>query len=300
MKILAFDIGIKNLAWALIDRETQPYRILGLANENIMEQPAGGAGTEAALATTGLKCEVGACRNRGGWMTSRGHFCKRHLPETFQTFEAAVAASDLGAATATQPTVSVLKVLLTADDKAVMKNTKIKPSKENLITLLSSRIAFPIKPSKMKRASSLSPEQLHDAIRNFIGGRMNIFAQADLILIENQPAFKNPHMKTVQILLFSCIREAFYNIRSAAAAAAAAAPGPPGPPPCMLVHAKKKIAGADIQKGDAGYAQRKACSEERVAGLYRDGKLSGFDELFSQAKKKSDMADAICMCCDFT
>jgi hypothetical protein len=68
----------------------------------------------------------------------------------------------------------------------------------------------------------------------------------------------------------------------------------------MLVHAKKKVAGADIQKGDAGYAQRKACSEERVAGLYRDGKLSGFDELFSQAKKKSDMADTICMCCDFT
>lgn len=283
MKVLAFDIGIKNLAWALIDRESTPYKVLGLANENIMELSDSEISVTAGRGEVlGSKCEHQTCRSKGGWETSKGHFCKRHLPENIQTLDDILPTGT----NVRNLTISILKELLNADEKKEMKTNKIKQSKDAIQIILSRRIAFPIKPPKTKRTSSLNPEQLHDAIRNFVRKRMDIFCQADRILIENQPAFKNPHMKTVQILLFSSIREAFYGRIIQV-------------PPCILVHAKKKAGGIDIQKGDAGYAERKARSEERVAELYADGNLSGFYELFSGAKKKSDMADAICMCCDF-
>ena len=65
-----------------------------------------------------------------------------------------------------------------------------------------------------------------------------------------------------------------------------------------MVHAKKKV--ADAQKGDAGYSERKNKSEERLQQLFDSGEVVN-DTLYNewkQCKKKSDMADALCMCVD--
>lgn len=290
MKILAFDIGIKNLAWSLIDKSSIPYKVLGLANENIMENN----GTEEEDLKK-RKCNHSGCRNNGGWQVPTSYYasntiqikdsvsileykyyCKRHIPDNFTTLEDTLNCDKVPK----KITNTILRTLLRSDEKKQMR-------RDDIIKILEQRIAFPIDKPKQKRANSLGPEALHDAIRIFVIRHTDIFRLADRILIENQPAFKNPHMKTVQILLFSCLRELFYKLE-----------GFTGPPPCLLVHAKKKV--SDAPKGDAGYTERKAKSEERVKELYSEGQLSGFEELFFSSKKKSDMADALSMCCDFT
>ena len=87
-------------------------------------------------------------------------------------------------------------------------------------------------------------------------------------------------MKSVQVLLFAVLRGAFIN------------KGVPVPR-VHLVHAGKKVA---AEKGDAGYAARKEGSETRAAAWVKGEWLVQFNA----AKKKSDLADALCMCLDYS
>ena len=90
-------------------------------------------------------------------------------------------------------------------------------------------------------------------------------------------------MKTVQILLFATLRDILQ----------------PGPPPLRLVHAGKKIQG--LESGDAGYKSRKDASEAKVAQVLKKGSVSEAETwlgVFNAHAKKSDLADAFCMCWD--
>jgi hypothetical protein len=116
--------------------------------------------------------------------------------------------------------------------------------------------------------------------------RWNIFKNATHVLLENQPAFKNPHMKSVQVLLFAVLREKFLAESKNAS--------------FHLIHAKKKV--QDAAAGDEGYADRKKGSEARIHDLFTKTPTIASTEIktmWLSAKKKSDMADAVCMCVDF-
>jgi hypothetical protein len=137
---------------------------------------------------------------------------------------------------------------------------------------------------KEPKAAAQSLETLHDALRAFARSKWDLFRTCDAVLLENQPAFKNPHMKSVQVLLFATLRELFLVAGQ--------------PVQFRLVHAKKKVEGAEA--GDAGYAERKRGSEERVEALFTTVHCTeGIRTMWQAAKKKSDMADAVCMCVDF-
>jgi hypothetical protein len=92
-------------------------------------------------------------------------------------------------------------------------------------------------------------------------------------------------MKSVQVLLFATLREQFLQNNQT--------------PEYHLVHAKKKV--KDAQAGDEGYAERKNKSEERLKSLFDKGSVTNQTvyEEWKKAKKRSDMADALCMCVDF-
>jgi hypothetical protein len=94
---------------------------------------------------------------------------------------------------------------------------------------------------------------------------------------------KNPTMKSVQILLFATLRDLLQ----------------PNPPKLRLVHAKTKVAGT---KGDEGYAERKAGSEDRVKKFLETSKLlqgQRWRTHLAGYAKKNDLTDAFCMCLDF-
>ena len=127
-------------------------------------------------------------------------------------------------------------------------------------------------------------EDIHDGIRAVVLNNSELFSSAKEIILENQPAFKNPVMKSVQMMLFATLRDLLLPR-----------------PPVRLVHAGRKTMGEE--KGDEGYASRKNASEKKIQDGLESGKiLIRMDQKdltwFSKQSKKSDLADCACMVMD--
>jgi hypothetical protein len=255
MIILAFDIGIKNLAYCLFDASQN--LVLALENCNLIADQQ----EEQAL------CH--ACqKSKATYQSSLGPSCKRHIP-------------------ATHPLAYETKTIAVKDLKDVLKtkNLLTKGTKEELLERLKAVASIPLNKPKLVKAAEQTLASIHDALRTFVVAKWDLFKSSDQVCLENQPAFKNPHMKSVQVLLFAVLRDAF--LRASLS------------PSFHLVHAKKKVMGA--QGGDEGYKARKQGSEDRMEELIRTQAIrdaTGEFELWRAAKKRSDMSDALCMCVD--
>jgi hypothetical protein len=196
-------------------------------------------------------------------------FCVRHCPlPAFRTAD--------GDLVKKAPSVAAMKTAAAAFNatKADLK------SKVSLVAFLETRVCFP--KAKAIAVKKVELEQIHDGLRAVIVANRELFSSCDAILLENQPAFKNPVMKSVQMMLFASLRDLLT-----------------GPPAVRLVHAGRKTSGAT--KGDEGYAERKNASEARV--LQESGKgtltFSCRDIAWFRAQtKKSDLADCLCMVMD--
>jgi len=178
------------------------------------------------------------------------------------------------------PAMAIAKSILLA--KGV---TKLPAKKEGVQEALSQLFSLPVVLPKVSKAPDVGLSQIHDSIRALVEKQKTLWRTCSVICLENQPAFKNPTMKSVQILLFATLRDFLQ----------------PDPPTLRLVHAGKKVKGAE--KGDAGYKDRKAGSEARVDQAFADTKFENavtWKSVWTSAKKKSDLADAFCMCLDVT
>jgi hypothetical protein len=257
-KVLAFDIGIKNLAFAIIKNNKE---IVGLENCNILEP------------VEKTKCFM--CKQNASYIAGDTHFCKRHIPGTHELIDELKEVK--------LPPVKILKELVEKH-----KCEDLGKTKDKLIQSLSKKFALPYKQEKQENANKLSLETIHDALRKFVQEKWVLFEGCTDVLLENQPVLKNPHMKSVQVLLFATLREMYFQKQ------------PDNIPKFQLVHAKKKVQG--VTKGDEGYKERKEKSEERVVSILNDKaiiKSVDIEDNWSKSKKKSDMADALCMCIDF-
>jgi hypothetical protein len=262
--VLAFDIGIKNLAWCCLQKSGTTYTILGWDNVNLLEESSN-------LEKTDTKCLL--CKVKGAFLHADQHYCARHTPSGFPALQDAS-----GKIYKAIPAASVCKQLLTA--KGVAK-TPVK--KDALVLELAKYYSLPVVKQKVKVGVDTNLTQIHDALRNLVLANQTIWKTCTTICLENQPAFKNPTMKSVQMMLYATLRD---NLQ-------------PNPPVLKLVHASKKVQGAT--KGDAGYAERKAGSEQRVMTFLEGTQCTNAPAMklrFTGAAKKSDLADACCMCMD--
>jgi hypothetical protein len=260
-RVLAFDIGIKNLAWCCGDL-SGTTTIRGWANENLI---SGGTAEQDAASGKCISCKAKATYRHGDQV-----FCVRHCVKP--------ALRDLsGNLLKKIPSLAVLKGLAPGEK---FKN------KDLAIENLRGKFSFPLEKSVVKKVEL---EDLHDGLRKVVLANRELFASCTEILLENQPAFKNPVMKSVQMMLFATLRDIL---------------GGPGqkPPKLRLVHAGRKTAGA--KKGDEGYSDRKNASEERIVKGIAGGKIllgcaDGRDgSWFSKQSKRSDLADCLCMVMD--
>ena len=260
--ILAFDIGIRNLAWCLMEGSAKP-KIIGWQNYDLLT----GSGAEVPKEKTLCnRCSVSAAFTNP---TEASPTCLRHCPPSHPPLK------DLsGAVYRRLPPLKALRALA----PTVKSATKVK-----LLDALILKHSIPLEKVKLKKAIETELTLLHDAIRKFIATNLESFRKATHILLENQPVLKNPTMKSVQILLFATLRDMLQ----------------PGPPPLKLVHAGKKVQG--LEAGDAGYKSRKDASEAKVVQLLSGVKMAepaAWLTYFKGHGKKSDLADAFCMCCD--
>lgn len=262
--VLAFDIGIKNLAWCCIQKSGESYKIMGWDNVNLLEETSN-------LEKSDAKCLL--CKVKGAYIHADQYYCARHTPSGFPAFQ-----DVSGKPYKTIPAVSVCKQLLQA--KGVVKP----PSrKDALIIELGKHYSLPVIKQKVKVGVDTNLSQIHESLRNLVLANHPLWKTCTTICLENQPAFKNPTMKSVQMMLFATLRD---NLQ-------------PNPPIIKLVHASKKVKGAT--KGDAGYAERKAGSEQRVFTFLEGSQCENSIPMkarFTGATKKSDLADACCMCLD--
>ncbi len=194
--------------------------------------------------------------------------CKRHLG----TVEPLTCGS----------TVAALKTATQEAKIAIPKGAK----KEDLLAALGSRYALPLTVKKEKKIAATHQPMavLHDGILKMIADNWEQFKHVERFALENQPVLKNPTMKTVQILLYASLRSAFL-ARGLKV------------PSVDLVHAGKKVKG--VAAGDEGYADRKAGSEVRAAAWLKTSAPTWLPVL-TDAKKRSDLADALCMCLDIS
>lgn len=246
-RVLAVDIGIKNLAWCCASKSTT-LDIHGWENEN--------------LVTGSADNTCFSCKKKPSFIHAGHSYCVKHCTPL----------RDLkGALLRKIPAFATLKEIAKAAG-ASPTDTK---TKDSTLTFLQTKVAIPLVQQKVK---SLGMEAIHDGIRAVIQRNHALFSSCKVILLENQPAFKNPIMKSVQMMLFATLRDLLE-----------------GPPEVRLVHASKKSAGAT--KGDEGYAERKNMTEARVEKGLQDGSIvcTKGKGWFKEQIKRSDLADCLSM-----
>lgn len=272
-RVLAFDIGIRNLAWCLMEKgSAESWTILGWENYDLLA----GSGSEEAKQKDTVLCAT--CSKKASYLkvgsTPR---CAKHCEEGFPPFR------DLsGNLLKKIPGLKALKEIATVSCKPL--SPKIK-SKVALQTALEGCYSMPLVSTKATRVAGRKEDvaNLHNAIQVFVEAKKELFRQATHIFLENQPAFKNPTMKTVQILVFATLRE---RLR-------------PAVPWAGFVHAGKKVQGKEV--GDKGYTSRKKGSEDRTNEFLKTKAIVNKEtwiNLLAGNHKKSDMCDALCMCLD--
>lgn len=272
--ILAFDIGIRNLAWCLMrgpvatgDPSPGPAQILGWQNYDLLA----GAGHEAPATSSKVTCyRCSAAATFTNPTASSSPTCLRHCPPSHPPLK-----DVSGTVLKKLPALTTLRALAGEQKKSA--------SKAKVLEVLRTRVSLPIEKVKLKKAVEHDLTLIHDSIRTFVAANAESFRQATQICLENQPVLKNPTMKTVQILLFATLRDLLQ----------------PSPPPLKLVHAGVKVKGKTT--GDAGYKDRKEASEAKVLEVLGGAKIAGAVEWrarFQAAAKKSDLADAFLMCWD--
>jgi hypothetical protein len=265
VRVLAFDIGIKNLAWCCLEKTGQTYTILGWDNYNLLSDESN------VGATAKVKCVQ--CSLKAGYVKGEQTFCGRHCPA------ATPALRDLsGNLLKKVPSVEGIRTILTARGLV-----SVPKKKAQVIEELEKLYSLPIQSKKVSKAPDAGLQEIHTSIQALVRQHATLWGSCSTILLENQPAFKNPTMKSVQMLLFATLRDLLQQ----------------PPPQLKLVHAGKKVQGA--AKGDAGYKDRKAGSESRADSFLTQQTLqtpSAWQRLWAAAKKKSDLADALAMCID--
>jgi hypothetical protein len=269
-QILSFDIGIKNLAWCCTSLSGELIYIQGWGNYNLLE------GRETESKEGCLHCKT--CGGNAKYISNEGLVCGRHVPATRPIWK------DLsGVAYTKLPPVKLIRGFLT------QKGLTPVPTKRDLVVeKLQEYVSIPAKKAKTPHAAALDTSATHDSLRKFVQTQLrNHFYYLDEVRIENQPVLKNPVMKTIQMLLFATLRDAIFETNQ------------PKVPIFKLVHAGMKVKGA--AKGDAGYKARKDGADIRVRDALTKKNVARRAEwltFFEGHKKRSDLADAFCMCLD--
>jgi hypothetical protein len=265
-RVLAFDIGIKNLAWCCLERNGESIKILGWDNYNLLSEGSN------VTASKGVECPH--CKAKATYSHGTTPTCVRHCPPTAPALRDAS-----GNLLKKLPSVAIMKTLF----QLARPGQKVPTKKSQLEDELGKVFSLPLTKQKVSKAPDVGLAELHDSMRRLVIQQKALWSTCNNILLENQPVFKNPTMKSVQILLFATLRDLLNQ-----------------PPPTLrLVHAGKKVQGAAT--GDAGYKDRKAGSEARAEAALKSEALceaGPWQQVWAKAAKKSDLADALCMCID--
>jgi hypothetical protein len=161
-RVLTFDIGIRNLAWCLLEKGTGTWSILGWENYDLLA----GSSSEEAKQAAKVFCKT--CGKKGTHEWKGEFFCRKHCT-------GATPLSDLsGNLLKKIPAVATLRVLA---GPAAKKFRKLE-----LLEEIKKKFAIPIEPKKATKAIQTDLGALHSALQKFVDERRELFRTASRIL----------------------------------------------------------------------------------------------------------------------
>ena len=267
--VLSFDIGLKNLAWCVTDTSGEIFQIVAWGNYNLLEEK-----DSADL----VKRPCRSCKAKARYMSSEGITCARHIPPLRPIW-----CDASGTPFKKLPTFPVLRNYFI--EQGIL--TGLPKTKLAAVVKIQEHVSIPIQKTAdaVKNAKkAFDTAAIHDAMYRFLAREiLPRAAWLKEVRIENQPCMCAPSMKTIQVLLFATLRDLLRTV---------------GPiPPFKLVHAGVKVKGKPT--GDKGYKARKDGSEKRARELLaKVADSAKWLTFFDEHAKRSDLADALCMCAD--
>ena len=179
--ILSFDVGIIHLAYCLFTKEDEKWKIIDWNNIDLTDREF-------------TKCHCGL---KASFIHNNKYYCKVHSKkcDPIKTFEEVF----------TTNTTNKCQYLVKdkcCDRKSAfdlegctMCTTHAKSKYKSLQT------AYKVKPYKNKAISTLDFDETKLKLFQKLEEKKNLL-NADIVLIENQPSFKNPTMKSISISLY--------------------------------------------------------------------------------------------------
>lgn len=257
MRVAAFDLGIRNLAFCALDISGSDFSIDAWDNYDLI------VGSDSQAAS---RCE---CGGPPSWMSKEDKLvCKKCVKK-----------NKIACLPITTINVGSLKELCKSEGWAGFTT---KSKKDDYLAEARNRYHIPyVKPKGAGRGQT-DLTQVFTAINVFLDSRLDLFNKCVVIRIENQPVFDNPTMKSVQIILFTLL---LHRLRKEYSWTGS----------IVFVHASKKTEEEKIAVDAAGgdYKARKDIAESMVLKKLPPGKWYDF---FTGRKKRSDLADAFLMC----
>lgn len=256
--LIAFDIGIRNLAWCCYDSSSK--KIKAWHNYDLV------ADDDVNQVIENSRCCV-CLKIKATFSVDSKLYCLKHSVKPVY--------KDLsGNRLNSLPNHKQLKEILGS-----------KKSKKDLLEEYANKYALPIEKKKtIKKAFDMI--SLHDSIRKFVLQFKHVFETAQIIGLENQPVLKNPVMKTVQVLLFATLRDILQPTPPQLRLIHASK------------KTESNETNDEIEKGDTGYMKRKRATVERVESFLKESPQGDLNKFFDESKKQNDLADSLCMCLD--
>jgi hypothetical protein len=267
---LGFDMGIRNLAYCLIEHKEEKWTVLNWDNIDLLEN--------GQSSQTSIHC---ACGGKAKYISQDGKkWCN------------GCATGKRRKKTATEK--PSFPILPCGKDVKALREHAIslglpgkKMKKDELLTALASRYLMPWTPTK---AADASLTDIRKAMDSWLNTMLPTIARSSLIRLENQPVLKGPTMKSVQIILFTLLghrleREHGWAGRiefvHAGTKSRSAAPLP------------TTVPSAQETDGAAYRARKKTAESDVLEHLTKSG--SSWLPFFQGRTKKSDLADAFLM-----
>ena len=259
MKILSFDIGIKNLSYCYLDLdvEKKTYKIELWDIVNLLDE-------EHQLCNREIinKKENKICNNKATYKYLDNFCCKKHLG---------------GNVLARKEYINIIKTGKFSQKiyKEIQKEFNLdKYSKENhniiiekAIGCINNKYAIPL--NKLKSANDVNLIEIGINMKSKLD---NIFSNKliDIILIENQISTLATRMKTLQGMITQYfIDKNYINIQ--------------------FISSKNKLKNYDVKQKT--YKERKKSSIEVTENILSSNNLTNWSNLFKKNKKKDDLAD---------
>lgn len=258
--LAAFDLGIKNLSYCLatFDASGGLTRIDRWTNMNLL--------AEGAEAQSQTRCPCGGPASYND-VTGGRLYCKRCSKKSAKP----VLELTPGA-----------KVDEWRTWAAANGFTEKRATKKAIEEFAATKRLMPYKPPKAK---GVSLQQILAGMETCLTTELPHLATASRIRIENQPSEFAPHMKSVQIMLFTLLD---HRLRTEC--------GWTGT--MEFVNASVKTRGAGIDAGKQNKRSRKLAGIERVTAVLTAASAHEKLQWWKAQAKQDDLADALLMCLD--